>query len=278
MAPDFAAHLHAHTWGNPLFLADALADFERRGWLCPEESVWKCGVDLEVLGAAVPDGTRELIAYRIDQKPLAMQRVLEAASVAGMELDTQAVSAALEIDSEAVEVECERLARASSFLEDGAEIRWPDGSRGRRHRFRHELYRRVLYDRVPPTRRQTLHRRIAERLERGYGGQVHTVAAQISFHYEQAGDLERAIDRIEAMVREARARRATPEVESLDGSDSSSRGTGSSDRHPCRHSDCDGRRHRDSDARAHPHADRGANGLSHRDHEAHEEEPGVTPG
>lgn len=217
LPPDFAAHLQDHTWGNPLFISNALADFERRGWLHQHEGVWKCSVDLETLDAAVPDGTRELIAYRIDQQPAEMQRVLEAASVAGMEFATQAVSAALEIDSEAVEVECERLARASSFLQDGMEVSWPDGSRGRRHRFRHELYRRVLYDRVAPTRRQSLHRRIAERLERGHEPQSHQVAAQVSFHYEQAGDLARAVDRIEAMVREAQVRRATPEVESLLG-------------------------------------------------------------
>lgn len=217
LPPEFAAHLQAHTWGNPLFIFNALADFERRGWLHQHEGVWRCRVALEILDAAVPDGTRELIAYRIDQQPTEMQRVLEAASVAGMEFATQAVSAALEIDSEAVEVECQRLARASSFLQDGTEIRWPDGSRGRRHQFRHELYRRVLYDRVAPTRRQSLHRRIAERLERGHEPRSHEVAAQISFHYEQSGDLARAVDRIEAMVREAQLRRATPEVESLLG-------------------------------------------------------------
>jgi len=216
LPPTFARRLQLQTSGNPLFLFNALENFERRGWLHQEEGEWQCRVDLDTLGAAIPAGTRDLIAYRIERLPATTQRILEAASAAGMEFTTQTVAAALDGSVEEVEAECERLARTWLILNDGENVSWPDGSRGRRHEFRHDLYRQVLYNRMAPTRRQSLHRQIAERLQQGHPHPSHQVAAQISSHFEQAGDLGRAVDWIETMLQHA-AGRATPEVEALLG-------------------------------------------------------------
>jgi len=211
----FADRLHEQTSGNPLFLLNALADFEQRGWLRERGGVWQCTFDLDALDAAVPETTRELVAFRLEQLPAATLELLEAASIVGMTFTTQAVGAAAERAAAEVEEECGRLARGALFLHGGLDIEWPDGSRGRRHTFRHALYRQMLSARVTPTRRQLLHRRIAARLESGYGDRAPGVAAQLSSHHEHAGDLLRASEWLEIAARQAHARFANKDAETL---------------------------------------------------------------
>lgn len=202
-----AARLHVQTSGNPLFLLNALAHFEQSGWLYEHDGVWECGTDVDTLAGVIPDGTRDLIAFRLDLLPPPTQELLEAASLAGMTFSTQAIAAATERTDTDLESECQRLSQ-TPFLQQGAEVIWPDGSRGRQQKFRHSLYRQVLEGRISPSRRALLHRRIAERMERGYGGRAAEIAGTLRYHYEQSGDVLRAVDCIEMMVQQAFARRA----------------------------------------------------------------------
>lgn len=213
----FAGRLHARTDGNPLFLLDTLGELEQRGWLSAASGAWQCTVDLAELDAAVPDGTRQQIAFRLDRLPEATLALLEAAALIGVTFATQSVAAALERDDGDVEAECDRLARSALFLREGCEVTWPDGSRGREHVFRHALYQQVLAQRAAPSLRRARHRRIAARLEQGYGARGDEVAGALSLHYEQAGEPFRAVDWIERSVRQANARCATREAEALLG-------------------------------------------------------------
>ncbi len=212
-----AARLHEQTAGNPLFLLNALADLERRGWLQEEDGVWRCTVDLDSVSAAVPESTRSLIAFRLDQLSPETAEMLEAASIVGGTFATQTVAAATERDCTAVEAELEPLARAALFLKGAGEIEWPDGTHGSEYEFRHALYRQVLLRRITPARRQVLHRRIALGLERGYGERVSEVAGALSLHHEQAGDVFRTVDYIEMLVQQANARSAVHEAEAMLG-------------------------------------------------------------
>jgi DNA-binding winged helix-turn-helix (wHTH) protein len=209
-----APRLQAQTSGNPLFLLNALADLVQRGWLYEDDGAWQCGADLDALAGAVPGGTRELIAMRLDLLPPATQELLEAASVAGVSFTTQALAAALERSEVEIEAECDRLTH-TLFLQRGEEIEWPDGSRGRQQKFRHILYRHVLEERIPPSRRKELHQRIAARMDRGYGARAGEIAATLRFHYEQAGELSRAVDCIDLLVQQCFARRAMHEAMAL---------------------------------------------------------------
>lgn len=213
----FAAVLEAQTSGNPLFVLNALDDFAQRGWLVAADGHCQCVVDLEMIDAAIPGTTRDIIAFRLDQLPAASREILEAASVVGMTFATQSVAAASDRSCAEIEAECEGLTRAASFLGSDADLEWPDGSRGRQLYFRHALYRQVLYGRVSPTRRQLLHRRIAERLQTGFGDRVDAVARQMSLHHERAGDAFRAADLLEALAQRAYARFAIEEAEVLLG-------------------------------------------------------------
>ncbi len=70
---------------------------------------------------------------------------------------------------------------------------WPDGTRSARYRFRHPLYRQLWAERTPPQRRQRLHLRIGERLERAHADQAEAVAAELALHFSEGGDMARAV-------------------------------------------------------------------------------------
>ncbi|HYC56658.1 MAG TPA: AAA family ATPase [Candidatus Binatia bacterium] len=201
--------------GNPLFLRNALADFEHRGWLREEDGVWRCTVDLDSIAAVVPDSTRDLIAFRLDQLAPATRLLLEAASLVGTNFSSLSVAAAEQRPCAEVEAELEPLARSAQFFERGDEVVWPDGTRGCEYRFGHALYRQILSRRVTPARRQLLHGRIAEVLEAAYGEHRQEIAGPLSFHFEHAGDALRATDYIEILASKAYARCAAHEAASM---------------------------------------------------------------
>jgi DNA-binding winged helix-turn-helix (wHTH) protein len=190
---ELASLLQGQTSGNPLFMLNALEDFVQRGWLVERDGVWGCTVDLATLTRAVPEGTREMIAFRLQQLSAADLQLLEAASVIGRRFATQALAAALEREPAEVEVECTRLAGAEQFLADGESAQWPDHSHGVEHAFRHALYRQVVYARVTPGNRQVLHRRVAARLEQGFASELERIAPQLALQFERGAEPERAV-------------------------------------------------------------------------------------
>jgi tetratricopeptide (TPR) repeat protein len=127
----------------------------------------------------------------LDEPTLA---VLEAGAVAGEEFDAPAVAVALgEVDAERAEDCCDLLVRQGRLVTFLGESAWPDGTGGARYGFRHALYRDVLYDRIPPSRRRRLHQLIGERLERAHAADATPVAADLGSHFESSRDQTRAI-------------------------------------------------------------------------------------
>lgn len=190
---ELAAQLQAQTAGNPLFMLNALEDFVQRGWLSERDGACHCTVDLAVLADAIPDGTREMIGFRLQQLAAGDRELLATASVIGASFETQALADVLDREPAAVEIDCMRLARAAQFIDDGQPIAWPDRSTGTQHGFRHALYQQVLYMRVTPTRLQRLHGRVAECLETRFGNQAVSIAPQLALHFERGGNIQRAV-------------------------------------------------------------------------------------
>jgi hypothetical protein len=100
----------------------------------------------------VPDRLRQLIEPQGAQLPPIEQRLLEAASVVGVEFTTVGVAAGLGGEGDEVEEGCARLAREQFLRAAGTEV-WPDGTVTARYGFRHALYEEVFYARIPAGRR-----------------------------------------------------------------------------------------------------------------------------
>jgi predicted ATPase len=99
----------------------------------------------------------------------------------------------MQADPERVEDICEQLASQGSLIVDAGVAEWPDGSVSGRYRFRHALYRWVLYDGVAAARRVRLHRAVGRREEAGFGSRAADHAAELAMHFSRGHAHPRAL-------------------------------------------------------------------------------------
>jgi DNA-binding winged helix-turn-helix (wHTH) protein/tetratricopeptide (TPR) repeat protein len=196
-----AREVHRHSGGNPLFMV-ALADtVDRTGIL-----------DDGLLAGEVPESLRGMLEAQLRGLEFQQREVLAAASVAGAAFSSLAVAPAAGMSVEAVEAVCETLAGSGRFLRATGISDWPSGAVGQSYAFRHELYRKALYDAQPLARRTSLHQRIGETLEAGYASATAEIANDLADHFERSGDTWRAISYLREAATVARQRFAHREA------------------------------------------------------------------
>ncbi len=177
------------TDGNPLFLLTMVEDLLERGQLVERDGCWQLDQESEELGVA--DSLRQMIQEKLETLSEADQRLLEAASVAGMEFTAAVVASAVERDVVEVEQRYSGLVRRGQFLRSN--------ERGVnrltiRYGFRHALHQNVLYQRLTVARRVQLHRRIGEALEASQEDQQGGVAAALATHFERGRTHRKAVE------------------------------------------------------------------------------------
>jgi predicted ATPase/DNA-binding winged helix-turn-helix (wHTH) protein len=186
--------LHQRTEGHPLFLVNLVDDWLAQGLFVHRAGgVCELKTDLDALAGGVPASIRALIEKQLERLSRDELRLLEGASVAGVEFAAAAAAAAVEEDLVRAEECCEVLARRHHFLHPGGSAEWPDGTTSGRYRFGHELYHRVVFDRVAAARRRLLHQRLAERLEAAHAARPGEAAAELALHFDQGRDPGRAV-------------------------------------------------------------------------------------
>jgi predicted ATPase len=216
---DFPAALvnmiHQRTEGNPLFMVNVIEFLITEKIIVEQDDGWKLRVDLSEVELGVPENIRALVEKHVERLDPSEQRILEGASVVGMDCSAVAISAGLDEDIVRVEEICDGLARKHHFLWPAYLAELPDGSITPRYRFIHFLYLDVLYRRIAPTRRRQIHGRIGERGEIIYGDRVGEIAAELAVHFEQSQDIGRAVKYLLLAVENATRRSADHEAAAL---------------------------------------------------------------
>jgi len=187
-----APWLHQRTDGQPLFLVTLVQAFVERGVLCEQDGRWTVQGDIEALTLEVPESLRQLLEQQITRLPPEVQRVLEVASVAGVEFVAAAVAVCLEAKADAVEEHCEALV-GQQLLRPLGVTTWPNGTVATRYAFAHALYQQVVNERLGAGRRLRLHQRLGEYLEAAYGTQAGEIAAELAEHFMRGQDTQRAV-------------------------------------------------------------------------------------
>jgi tetratricopeptide (TPR) repeat protein len=159
----------------------------------------------------VPEGLRPMLEQQLARLTPEAQRVLEVASVVGVEFTATAVAAGLEAGVEVVEECCEGL-RRRQILRPLGTVTWPDGTVAMRYAFTHALYQQVAYQRLGDGRRMRLHHHIGMRLETAYGAQAAMAAAELAEHFVQGRDARRAVQYLRAAAENALRRYAHREA------------------------------------------------------------------
>lgn len=190
--PDLARLIHERTEGNPLFMVNVLNYLLSEGKIIEMAEHWQLNARLEELEVGVPENIREMIEKQIARLSAEDQRLLEAASISGMNCSALAMASALGEDVVEVETRCEELSRRSCFLTSSGVGEFPDGSISGRYGFIHSLYVNALYERIPAARRAKLHKDMAEKGEIIYGTRAGEIATELAIHFEQGRDYRRA--------------------------------------------------------------------------------------
>jgi class 3 adenylate cyclase/tetratricopeptide (TPR) repeat protein len=177
--------LYEATKGNPFFLEEVVHQLSEQGRLFAGGRWHDLGdVDLDV-----PESVRFTIENRLEKLQPNTRRVLATASLVGRDFGFELLDVLGELPEDdlvdAVD-EAER-ARLISSVVDSGEVRFA---------FAHELIRRTLVNEMTLTRRQRLHRRVADALEQVHASSLAEHAAAIAYHLERAGrwaDFDRTI-------------------------------------------------------------------------------------
>jgi len=167
------------TGGNAFLvseLAQHLADARVLGAV--ENATAPAGA-LDAVG--VPQGVREVVGQRLVHLSPAAREVLELAAVSGRAIELAVLRAAARQTEESLVASLDEAAH-SHMLEEvpGPRIAF---------RFRHELLRRAVADRLQPARRAVLHLRIAEALETLHGAADDRRVNDLAFHFTAAASL-----------------------------------------------------------------------------------------
>jgi tetratricopeptide (TPR) repeat protein len=190
---DLAGLIHDRTYGNPLFMVNAVDYLVADGFIGESEGSWQVVGEIGNIDVSVPDSIKQMIEKQLDLLDASQRRTLEAASVAGAEFSTLALVVALGEESGEIEARCDELTRRGHFIRDCGVHLLPNGEAVTRYGFIHDLYQKILYERVSESRRMQLHRRIGEEGENVYGERAKEIAAELAMHFERGANYKKAI-------------------------------------------------------------------------------------
>ncbi|MGH8563440.1 MAG: AAA family ATPase, partial [Gammaproteobacteria bacterium] len=207
--------IHRHTDGSPLFMVAMVDDLMSRGVIgeAALERPWPAPP--AHLTGGLPESLRQLIDHQLDRLNDEERRVLEAASVAGMEFSAAWIAAALDTDVVQLEGCCEALACRHLFLRPAKGPTGPERRLTERYHFLHALYPQVLSEGLPASRRRQLHQRVGESKEIAFGSRSADVAAALAVHFEEARDGPRAVHYLRQAAQNALRRSAGREAAGL---------------------------------------------------------------
>jgi DNA-binding winged helix-turn-helix (wHTH) protein/predicted ATPase len=211
--PDLAALLRERTGGNSLFLVTLVDHLVSRGAIVARDQQWTVTDDFRRELADVPESLRLVIEQELDRLDVEDRRLLESASVAGVEFASVLAAVGAECSAAEAEDRCARLADAGRFVRTAGRATWPDGTAVGRFAFRHPLYREALAGAMPRHRREHLHLRIGEVLERVFGERSSDLAAELAVHFQEGGDPARAARYRRAAAQTAATRHAFAEAQ-----------------------------------------------------------------
>jgi predicted ATPase len=148
------------------------------GRLFDAEENWR--QDLHVKALDVPEGIRLVIGRRIERLSEETRRVLTTVAVIGRSFDLTLLNALGDAQEDTLLTALEEAEAAKLILSfsAGRDVRWE---------FAHGLIRQTLESSLSLPRRQRMHLRVAEAMERAYGARVDRYAPDVAQHLYQAG-------------------------------------------------------------------------------------------
>ena len=177
LSPELRARVYRETEGNPLFVVE----------LMRENAIVRVGemaAEGEYAEPALPPKLQAVLTSRLERLSPAAYDLMCMAAVIGRQFDFDVLVHVSHHDEDAVVHGLDELWQRRIVREVGAG----------QYDFSHDKLREVAYGRLSLTRRQLLHRYVAEALEALHAEDLERVSARIAYHYDRAASPERAVN------------------------------------------------------------------------------------
>jgi tetratricopeptide (TPR) repeat protein len=198
------------TEGNPFFVAEVFRHLAEEGALFDASGAFLR--DLRVEHLRVPDSVRLVVGRRLERLSSGARRVLTTGAVVG-----RGFPLALLENLEAADAGPDGILDALEEAERARLIESEAPSRTPRYRFVHEIVRQTLIDTMSAPRRQRLHLRIADGIERTFAASLDSHAQALAYHLYNAGAVAPPDKTIQYLsLAAARASAAAAHEEALD--------------------------------------------------------------
>ena len=176
----FVRALHLRTDGVPLFVASVIEEVLARAAQSGTEAM----AGDELARITIPENVTAIIDRYVLRLSPERRELLSAAAVCGIDFRIETLARVL--DREAVEIadSCDQMMREQLWLAVQGERDTGDLQEAS-HAFRHAIFREVLYERLPPSIRAALHRKVGTALEQGRADGQAVTAAQLAMHFDR---------------------------------------------------------------------------------------------
>jgi adenylate cyclase len=191
----FREMLYRQTRGHPLFTTELLRGLQEQGDLVQDsEGWWVEGPALD--WGRLPARVEAVVAERIGRLAQPLRAALRVASVEGEVFTAEVVARVRAADERDLVTRLSRELDKRHRLVRAQGVSRLDGQRLSHYRFRHILFQRYLYNSLDDVERAHLHEAIGNTLEALHEGQreaISAMAAQLAWHFQEAGMASRAI-------------------------------------------------------------------------------------
>ncbi|MGE5574886.1 MAG: BREX system ATP-binding domain-containing protein [Ignavibacteria bacterium] len=172
--------LYNESAGNPLFVVESLTMLLNEGSLIQKSGNWTLSVDK----FSTPLKIKDIILLRLGVLRIKYRRILEVASVIGEKFDSSLIGAVLGQDALQILEKLDLISQSTSLVccEDNY------------FRFDHAKTREIIYDVIPAPLKIGYHAKIAERLEKADKSFREFRASDLAYHYQKAGNREKALE------------------------------------------------------------------------------------
>jgi DNA-binding winged helix-turn-helix (wHTH) protein/tetratricopeptide (TPR) repeat protein len=175
----FVRALYERTDGVPLFVSSVTSDVIARA-----EHGGNDGDTVSLASMPVPEDLTAIIDHYMHRLDDERRSLLSAAAVCGVDFRSDTVARVLQRDASPVTEACDQLVREQRWI-TAPGARGAGDLREKPYSFRHALFREVLYDRMAPSTRAELHRKVGAALEDERAAGLAVTAAELAMHFER---------------------------------------------------------------------------------------------
>ncbi|MCC6765155.1 MAG: AAA family ATPase [Deltaproteobacteria bacterium] len=179
---DVRQRIEEKAHGNPFFIEEVVRSLVDEGAVEHVDGRFRATV--KIASVTIPDTIHEVVMARVDSLDAAKRQLLQTAAVIGASFHTEVLSGVVE-NVATIADDIDALL-AAEFLVRSESLRDAE------YDFKHPLIQEVTYESLLLARREVVHRKVAETLERVFPEDVPGYSGMLAYHYGKGGAPERA--------------------------------------------------------------------------------------